>query len=88
MKMPDLPDEQKSDSVDKAESEEDSAFVISVSQRGTRSTLHRRAGCWRARRFSFTDYELVAGPREPVAHLHGGRCKDCFWEDNHRDASC
>ena len=57
---------------------EEFSFVISMNKRGGRSTLHRRDGCWRARRLCFGSFELVAGPDPPAENLFDHRCRDCW----------
>ena len=56
----------------------DYEFIVALAGRGRKATLHRRGGCWRARRLSFTSYELVAGPGAPAEGAYDHRCRDCW----------
>ena len=44
---------------DSEESDAEYEFVVSLAQRGAKASLHRRGGCWRARRMAFGSYEVL-----------------------------
>ena len=57
------------------------AYVVATSKRGSRSILHRRGGCWRAKRLAFNNYELVKSDGKPLASFYDGYCRDCWKGD-------
>ena len=62
---------------------ETAEFVVALACRGSRATLHRRDGCWRARRLAFRSFEFVAGPELPGEEFYNSKCKDC-WRGSRR----
>ena len=66
---------------DAEESEDEYEFIIAMARRNTQATLHRKNGCWRAQKLSFSAYELVQGPELPTAKFYTGKCRDCWREE-------
>ena len=60
------------------ESEDEFSFIISVSKRGSKATLHKKEGCWRSKRFAFGSYETVGGQSLPSDTLYDFKCKNCW----------
>ena len=60
------------------DSEDEFAYIISVSKRGKKATLHKKEGCWRSKRFAFGSYETVEGQELPSDSLYDFKCKNCW----------
>ena len=59
-----------------SDEDEDYQYIVALANRGRRSTLHRRGGCWRAKRLAFGSYELRA--ELPGEDLFDAKCRDCW----------
>ena len=58
------------------DSDDEYEYIVALTGRGRRSTLHRRGGCWTANRLSCGSYEFLLGPDRPAAGFFGAQCKD------------
>ena len=60
------------------EIEESYDYIISLSHRGKKATLHRKEGCWRSKRLAFGSFELVGGQEVPPVSHYDMKCKNCW----------
>ena len=64
------------DAPDDSDDAAEFSYIVALTDRSRKSTLHRRDGCWRARRFAFGSFELLPGLPEPGHYT--ARCRDCW----------